>query len=164
MGGCHPPPRGLLELAKTGGRTTRTYYCSRKTRRPGYRPCVRLRTMRPCQLRHQVGRNAVAELTQDGELRAGWVVGFLFHPCRVAGLNATIRPSNVQPCGTVLIFFLIWGVIAICRGGNPLRPANACLLDCTPDGADVGPQAGRRSERDMAQSVDHLGHLIINGS
>jgi len=46
----------------------------------------------PRNLRHQEGRNVIANLAQDAELGTGWSFFELIHPCRVAGANKRLQP------------------------------------------------------------------------
>jgi len=39
----------------------------------------------PCQLRHQIVGNQIANLPQHGKLASAWKGCCFFHPCRVAG-------------------------------------------------------------------------------
>jgi len=45
----------------------------------------------PRQFRNQMRGNEVANLAEDGEVRACWIDVFVFHLCRVADFNSSIQ-------------------------------------------------------------------------
>jgi hypothetical protein len=63
----------------------------------------------PRNLRHQEGRNVIANLPQDGELGTGWSSFALIHPCRVAGANKKLQPFLSNPVGPLCFLFLFSG-------------------------------------------------------
>src|SRR5256885_9023208 len=56
----------------------------------------------PSQLRYHERRNEIAELVKNRDFSAGVVFVFVFHPCRVAGLQAN-RNTFLLSYGTLLI-------------------------------------------------------------
>jgi hypothetical protein len=54
------------------------------------------------QLRHQIGRNQIANLPQHSKLAAAWCV-CLIHPCRVTGPAFHAKPFSLPRYGTAVI-------------------------------------------------------------